>query len=327
MPQLIQCTSCNKKLRVPDNLIGKKVKCPACGSTFMAAMEEEELPTAPLIEEPQPASRRRPAPPPPEPGYEVISEEPRRRKAPPPPPPEEEDETEFEEKRPARPRARKRPIEDDYEEEEEEERPRRSARANWSKVRTGVTLVLLSICTVIASILVAIIGVLIAAAAAAAAVQGAANQPPAMPMQPPVGPMVGVAGGMLVVLVLAGLMGFAAEVLALIGYIFCMNASSKHGAKTLAIVTLALAGASLLFFLVNNALMFTGRAAVPGAGMNFAASGPVGIIANLLNLGKFIVFLFFLRAVALCLREWSLEKSVKTMNLPRFNRLAMIPTG
>ena len=113
MPQLIQCTSCNKKLRVPDNLIGKKVKCPACGSTFMAAMEEEELPTAPLIEEPRPASRR-PAPPPPDPGYEVISEEPRRRKA----PPEEDDETEFEEKRTARPRARKRPIEDDYEEED-----------------------------------------------------------------------------------------------------------------------------------------------------------------------------------------------------------------
>src|SRR5437879_4521592 len=129
MPQLIKCTSCKKKLRVPDNLAGKKVKCPSCGSTFMAAMEEEELPTAPLIEEPAPAPRRGPAPPQPDPGYEVISEEPRRPKAPPPAPPEEEDETEFEEKRPARPRNRKRPIEDDY--EEEEERPRQSARANW----------------------------------------------------------------------------------------------------------------------------------------------------------------------------------------------------
>src|SRR5437773_5731860 len=157
MPQLIQCTSCSKKLRVPYNLAGKKVKCPACGSTFMAAMEEEELPTAPLIEEPRPAPRRRPAPPPPDPGYEVISEEPRRRRAPPPPPPEEEDESEFEEKRPARPRARKRPIEDDYEEVEEEERPWRSQRGNWSKVRTGVTLVLLSVLIFIASIAVLVI--------------------------------------------------------------------------------------------------------------------------------------------------------------------------
>jgi phage FluMu protein Com len=311
MPQLIQCTSCSKKLRVPDTLAGKKVKCPSCGSTFMATMEEEELPTAPLIEEPAP--RRRPAPPPPDPGYEVISEEPRRRKAPPPPPPEEEEEAEFEEKRSARPRSRKRAIEDDYEEDEEEERPRQSARANWSKVRTGVTLVLISVLIFIASIAVLVIGGLIAAASAVAVVQRAANQPPGMPVQPPAGQMMGVAGGMLVVVILAGLMRFAAEVLALVGYIFCMNASPKHGAKTLAIVTLALGGGTLLFFLANNGLMLTGRAAAPGGGMNVVGSGPVTIIADLLNLARFIVSLFFLRAVALCLRDWSLEKSAKTL--------------
>src|SRR5205807_5090292 len=138
----------------------------------------------------------------------------------------------------------------------------------------------------------------------------AANQPPGMPMQPPAGPMVGVVGGLLIVFVLAGIMVLASEVLALIGYIFCINANPKHGAKTLAIVTLALAGGSLLFFVISHALTLTGRAAVPGAAMNFAAGGPIGIIANQLSLGKVIVFLFFLRAVALCVREWSLYKSV-----------------
>lgn len=36
MPQIIQCTQCQKKLNVPDQYLGKAVKCPGCGSTFMA---------------------------------------------------------------------------------------------------------------------------------------------------------------------------------------------------------------------------------------------------------------------------------------------------
>ncbi len=55
MPELIQCPNCNRKLRVPDNLIGKKVKCPSCSKAFVAAVEKEEL-----DEEEMPRSRRRP---------------------------------------------------------------------------------------------------------------------------------------------------------------------------------------------------------------------------------------------------------------------------
>ncbi len=66
MPNLIRCPSCNRQLRVPENLLGKKVKCPACQGMFTAKKEEEDLPTAPLIEEeesPPVAKRRPPAPP------------------------------------------------------------------------------------------------------------------------------------------------------------------------------------------------------------------------------------------------------------------------
>ena len=63
MPTQINCPSCSRALRVPDELLGKNVKCPTCSTTFEASAEgpppappeEEELPVAP------PA--RRPAPP------------------------------------------------------------------------------------------------------------------------------------------------------------------------------------------------------------------------------------------------------------------------
>jgi predicted Zn finger-like uncharacterized protein len=46
MPNTIHCPSCNRELRVPDDLLGKKVKCPACSTTFTAAVVPPEA-TAP----------------------------------------------------------------------------------------------------------------------------------------------------------------------------------------------------------------------------------------------------------------------------------------
>jgi predicted Zn finger-like uncharacterized protein len=61
MPITINCPSCSRTLRVPDDLLGKNVKCPTCGTTFTASAE------APPPEEEEPAARapaRAPAPPP-----------------------------------------------------------------------------------------------------------------------------------------------------------------------------------------------------------------------------------------------------------------------
>jgi len=69
------CPTCSRKLRVPDDLAGKRVKCPSCGTNFQtngtaAEAEEEERqpaprrPPAPAVveeDEPQPAPRRRPS--------------------------------------------------------------------------------------------------------------------------------------------------------------------------------------------------------------------------------------------------------------------------
>jgi len=32
----LTCSSCQRELRVPEELFGKQVKCPACGQTFAA---------------------------------------------------------------------------------------------------------------------------------------------------------------------------------------------------------------------------------------------------------------------------------------------------
>jgi hypothetical protein len=34
--ELVACTKCQKKLKIPAHLIGKKVKCVGCGASFVA---------------------------------------------------------------------------------------------------------------------------------------------------------------------------------------------------------------------------------------------------------------------------------------------------
>jgi predicted Zn finger-like uncharacterized protein len=68
MPTTVDCPSCNRKLRIPDELLGKKVKCPTCGNAFTASA----APSADPMEEeaPPPSPRRAAAPPPPEEEYQ-----------------------------------------------------------------------------------------------------------------------------------------------------------------------------------------------------------------------------------------------------------------
>ena len=51
MPIQISCPSCQRQLRVPDNLMGKTVKCPSCQTAF-EAVAEQAPPSAPAEEEP-----------------------------------------------------------------------------------------------------------------------------------------------------------------------------------------------------------------------------------------------------------------------------------
>jgi hypothetical protein len=76
MPTVIRCPSCERRLRVPENVLGKTIRCPACKKTFTAHTDDEPEDEEEEEEEeeaPRPA-RRKPAPPAP------------KKKAPEPPP-------------------------------------------------------------------------------------------------------------------------------------------------------------------------------------------------------------------------------------------------
>lgn len=62
MPETIHCPECGRQLRVPDELMGKRVKCPSCGSSFgaAAAVQDAGEPPEPAPAPPRP---RRPSPP------------------------------------------------------------------------------------------------------------------------------------------------------------------------------------------------------------------------------------------------------------------------
>src|SRR5262249_21232293 len=49
MPNTIHCPQCNRELRVPDELLGKKVKCPACSTTFTASVAGPEGDSPPIV--------------------------------------------------------------------------------------------------------------------------------------------------------------------------------------------------------------------------------------------------------------------------------------
>ncbi len=52
MPTDVDCPSCTQKLRVPDDLLGKKVKCPACKTMFSATARGLEKPVeAPVVDD------------------------------------------------------------------------------------------------------------------------------------------------------------------------------------------------------------------------------------------------------------------------------------
>ncbi len=45
MTETVTCPSCKRALRVPPDLAGQEVKCPACQTTFIPTDEPERLPT------------------------------------------------------------------------------------------------------------------------------------------------------------------------------------------------------------------------------------------------------------------------------------------
>jgi predicted Zn finger-like uncharacterized protein len=116
MPELSQCPSCKAKVRVPEHMLGKKVRCPKCQATFTAGGEGPAKPA-------KPAAPEEPAEP------EGVTIQPkassRRRRAVPVEEPEDEESARDEDEDEDRPRKRRR-------------RPRRRSRHS-EEAETAVT--------------------------------------------------------------------------------------------------------------------------------------------------------------------------------------------
>jgi DNA-directed RNA polymerase subunit RPC12/RpoP len=67
MSVYIACDKCEKRLKIPETVVGRPIKCPACGSVFKAepAKVQPGIPApGPTVEEPAPTAvaRHRTAP-------------------------------------------------------------------------------------------------------------------------------------------------------------------------------------------------------------------------------------------------------------------------
>jgi predicted Zn finger-like uncharacterized protein len=78
MPVVIACPNCQTKLRVPEDVLGKKVKCSKCDTAFTAEAPESGTGPTEIQEKPAAPARRRAAPPPeeePDDGDELEDED------------------------------------------------------------------------------------------------------------------------------------------------------------------------------------------------------------------------------------------------------------
>ena len=304
MPEIIDCPQCERKLRVPEEMLGRTVKCPSCSTVFTARAPGVETVSPPAEED------------------DVVEEgveEASARRRPPAWRPVDDQEDEYAD----RPR-RRRPADDDEEEDEDADRPRRKRRSGgrrytggltgnakgWQKVRLGITLILTAILVMLGTLILLPCGMLVGGAAAFSL---AAPGPGGQPGNP--GAALGVVG---MIAILTVVLMLASHILTLVGYGFCMGAPDESGARGLATATLSLSLASMVASGVSLVMVLAAGAGLAAA--NPFALGAAGTLSMLLSFGQMILslaamftFLFFLRAVADALREGALAASIQSL--------------
>jgi hypothetical protein len=289
MPVFIVCHICQRRLRVADNLLGKKIQCPSCSTIINAppAPLPEVLPVVEAIQE---------AKPPPglvepielfEEAYDVqgLRPPPPGESFRPPPPPHGE----------TRPPAPEQRTPDDDDGDEEDELRPRYKRSNWKLVRLGITL---QMAAMIAHLLAFLLTILRAVLIAIAIVQAGGNA------QAEGADVEGSTAYLLAIAVLFNLGGVLAS---MTGVIFCLFAPTKYGTRALAIANVGMVLCCvLLFCLAGGSLAISGRA---GLGL-----GVILLLADVvLGVAQQFVYFFFLRAVAHCLSAGYLGKSIQNL--------------
>jgi hypothetical protein len=313
MPQLIRCPDCGRTLRVPDDLLGKKVKCPGCGVKFVGAADDapEELDEAPArasfsSNRADSSAGRRVT------RRDDDEEDDRRRSR-------RDDE---EDDRPRR--SRRRRDDDDYEDEDDDDRYRRRRPEGdpvqgWQRVRLGINLVITGEFIWIAAIVLLVLGGVALWAFGVASIFSMASSPPSSATtSQAAGTFFGMAVGAVILFGLFWLLNVAEQGLRVAGEGFCMGVVPTRRAtylRGLAIATFICGAAGVLLFYGGycggygfNIGAFSGYGyGYPG----YWGVGPSVIgLSSMVFLGERYCFLFFLRGVAVSMRQEALARQI-----------------
>jgi hypothetical protein len=335
MPEIVSCPHCRRRSRLPDSLMGKKVRCPECKEVFTATVAAPAPP--PPVKKEGVKPKRDDAE---DPGYEVVDEDEDEGK------PKKKRRTDDDDERVSdRPRSRRhddgdddddervtsrrrrfnRDEEDDDDDDDDDDeddayrRPRKrpKVRANWPRVLSGLTLIMWSTILTVCLAIALFVGMLVCGGMGAAAARGGGAA----------GAGAGVAG--LVILGLLAVVGFlACYVMKIVGHVLCLPSPPARGAKILALVTVILVFTDLGCMVLEWVIGFaqSGMAGLAGAANPMPALGGMGgmaavgaalvltVIRLLATVATFFVFLFYLRAIALITgNDWLASNIVKFM--------------
>jgi hypothetical protein len=201
--------------------------------------------------------------------------------------------------------------EDDYEEEEEDEddyeeaRPREVRRA-WRKVRNGLNFILACLWCIVGAIAISFLGLIILTASGASGMSTARTSGEAL------GAAASVGIGAVLLGVLVGLINLAGNGLLITGHVFCLAVPPRRGSaiKTLAIASLALASSNIALNYLGglvNIIAGPGFRVVVAAPLGAATGGGLAVaitlLASVLGITYYFIFLSFLRSVAFAVRN------------------------
>jgi hypothetical protein len=321
MPVVTICPDCSRKLRVPDELLGKKVRCPGCKVVFTAASEPEQASPPPAPPPPRSAPAR----------DERIEEQPRLRRAPSPeerddePRGEREQDDSIHDEEDDLPRGRRLHEDDEY--GEEEGAGSQGNRAAWRKVGNGITFVLVALgLTVALPCCGALGGGIIGGVTAANAPAGRGQAGPgAVTMAASSG------GAFFALAVVLNLLAAGVKGVDVYGHYLGTAVPDKPGTglRGLALTTLGLIGAAAGLTILSNFLslalgMGGGLFVNPlTGGASAILVGGFGFIGGLCQLAGMIVFVLYLRAVAFAVKRKDLGKLLRVFLISVISAVAV----
>jgi hypothetical protein len=308
MPQLISCPDCGRKLRVPDDLLGKKVKCPGCGVKFVGEADDglEELDEAPgrssfSTRSDSSAGRRL--------ARRDDDEDDRPRRS-------RRDDDEGDD----RPRRSRRRDDDEDEDEDDDDRYRRRRPEGdpvqgWQRVRLGLNLIIFGVWAFVAGIVIYITGSIMLWAFGVASLSSAASSgSPSAASAGAWNTIWTMGAGFIILMGITGLLMLAEQGLRVAGEGFCMGVVPPRRAtylRGLAIATFALGAAGVLTWYGGFCTGYGNLFLTYGGYSNVGALGVSALgLSGTIWLAEKYCLLFFLRGTAVSMRREALGRQI-----------------